>query len=245
MSLLITHYQEIVGRISRTVKERKLSASSDVTLVAVSKTQSVNVIEELYQLGHRDFGENYVQELKEKALELSSRGCTDIRWHFIGHLQTNKVKTLIPFVHCIHTVDSEKIVLEIVKRWSQSGRKGPLPIFLEVNLDQEPTKSGLEPSQVQELARKIKQLETEGGCLDLLGLMCVPSPHLDPRPRFIQLRELEKQCRPFSRGMLSMGMSHDFEIAIEEGATHVRVGSAIFGERLQSTKSLVSGSERR
>lgn len=196
-----------------------------VCLVAVSKTQPAAAIEELYRLGHRDFGENYVQELLEKARELGARGCTGIRWHFIGHLQTNKVKMLLPVVHAIHSVDSVKLGREISKR---AERK--IPCFLEVNVDGEASKSGFAPAEVRSAAQELAGLQN----LDLRGLMCIPAP----RPRaaemksvFVALRELEKSCHPWTQGELSMGMSDDFEMAIDAGATSVRVGTRLFGSR--------------
>ena len=135
---LSQRYQEILGRISG-AKARRLEGG-ELTLVAVSKNQPIEKIEELYSLGHRDFGENYSQELCSKAKEMAAKGYTDLRWHFIGHLQTNKVKDIVPWVYSVHSVDSEKLALELAKRWSQRGRSGTLPCFVEVNLDGEETK---------------------------------------------------------------------------------------------------------
>ncbi len=218
-------YQEILGRVSK-------SMSLDVTqqaplLIVVSKKQPVEAIEELYRMGQRDFGENYVQELIDKARDLYKRGCTEIRWHFIGHLQSNKVKSLIPYVAAVHTVDSEKIAHELSKRWSELGRLGNLPIFIEVNLGQEDSKQGLSPHETLSFVETIASIPN----LDLQGLMCIPPSQEDSRKYFVSLRELEYKCRPHTKGMLSMGMSSDFEIAIEEGSTHIRLGTVIFGSR--------------
>jgi pyridoxal phosphate enzyme (YggS family) len=204
--------------------------SSPVTLIAVSKKQSVDAIEELYQLGHRDFGENYVQELITKAETLDKRGCQEIRWHFIGHLQTNKVKSLIPWVSCIHTVDSSRLAQELDKKFSTLGRAGKLPVFMEVNMDKEETKSGVSSEEAVHLSDKI------GLCpkLDLLGLMCIPPLGVDPSARFRELAALERQLRPQTQGKLSMGMSGDYAEAIAEGATHIRVGTVLFGPRSTS-----------
>jgi pyridoxal phosphate enzyme (YggS family) len=197
---------------------------SSVTLVAVSKTKSADDVEALYRLGQRDFGENYVQELLSKASELQARGCNDIRWHFIGHLQTNKVKSLIPIIHAIHSVDSLRLAEEISKR--AAPRK--IPCFLEINIDTEPSKSGFPPEDAPDASTQIAGLPG----IDLRGLMCIPAPTAeDPRIPFGRLRELEKSCRPSTSGQLSMGMSDDFEIAIAEGSTAVRIGSLIFGPR--------------
>jgi pyridoxal phosphate enzyme (YggS family) len=147
-------------------------------------------------------------------------------------LQTNKVKALLPFVASIHSVDSEKIAREIAKRWSALGRADKLPVFIEVNIDAETNKAGVAPSEAPALAELIgHELGKE---LELQGLMCVPAVGGIPNTRgsgFARLRELEAKCRPWSKGQLSMGMSSDFEAAIAEGATQVRVGTALFGKR--------------
>src|SRR5206468_2057422 len=110
---------------------------ASITLIAVSKKQPEDKIEALYRLGHRDFGENYVQELVAKAVELERRGCSGIRWHFIGHLQTNKAKLLVPHVFSVHSVDSEKVALALARQWGAGERGGKLPVFIEVNISQE------------------------------------------------------------------------------------------------------------
>jgi pyridoxal phosphate enzyme (YggS family) len=225
MSSLNERYRAIQDRILEQGKRSKRSQA--VHLIAVSKKQSIEMIQELYRLGHRDFGENYVQELIEKAEELKRRGCSEIRWHFIGHLQTNKVKALMPYVYAIHAVDSLRLASEISKRWMALGKGSKLSIFLEVNIDRESSKAGVSPDEAVALATQLNTLEG----LELQGLMCIPAAEENSRSRFIELRALEEKCRPSTRGLLSMGMSSDFEVAIQEGATHVRVGTALFGER--------------
>ncbi len=225
------------------------AGADDVTLIAVSKTKPAADVAELFAAGQRDFGENYVQELVEKSAELERLGCAGARWHFIGHLQTNKVKQLLPVVASIHSVDSERLAREIAKRWRalrsgagdsggggagagiSGGASAKLPIFIEVNIDGEESKSGVRPEDAPALAELIgRELSAE---LDLRGLMCVPAagPIESARAAFAQLRSLELSCRPWTRGALSMGMSSDFEAAVAEGATHVRVGTALFGKR--------------
>ncbi|MFZ9595849.1 MAG: YggS family pyridoxal phosphate-dependent enzyme [Bdellovibrionia bacterium] len=218
------------GWVQKEMAERlKLSKSpqASVVLVAVSKNQPVDQIEALYRLGHRDFGENYVQELVAKAEDLESRGFTGIRWHMIGHLQTNKVKRLIPWVFSVHAVDSVKLGCELARNWRQSGRLGQLQVFIEVNIDEEPTKSGVLPQQLLPLAETL-QAQPELQCL---GLMCIPHLEKDPRGSFQKLFSLERQLQSKTHGGLSMGMSQDFGMAIEEGATHIRVGTLLFGPR--------------
>lgn len=225
---LASRYQQIMRRIGALA-----GGAGRVTLVAVSKTQPIEAIEALYSLGHRDFGENYVQELVEKASNLEAAGCRDIRWHFIGHLQTNKVKTLIPHVYAVHSVDSQRLAAELAKRWRQhhADEASRLSCFLEVNIDREPSKSGVMPTDAPALAAAIAGAEP---ALKLEGLMAIPASGGGPEDlarSFAALRELELGCRPHTAGRLSMGMSGDFEIAIPQGATHVRVGTALFGAR--------------
>ncbi len=195
-----------------------------ITLIAVSKTQPAEAVEGLYRLGQRDFGENYVQELTEKAAELLRRGCTDIRWHFIGHLQTNKVKQVVPLAYAIHSVDSERLATEIAKRTTTDKTR----VFVEVNLDAEGTKSGTTPESLEGLLRFIHATPE----LECVGLMCIPDPaRVDLAAPFRRLRELQQKYAPMAGNSLSMGMTADFEAAIREGATHVRIGTALFGNR--------------
>ncbi len=226
MTLSLTErYQKVIDQVQQAALKRE----GDVTLIAVSKTHPLEKIEELYNLGQRDFGENYVQELVEKAGQLEKRGCTGIRWHFIGHLQSNKIKALVPWVDSVHSIDSLRVGEELSKRWEIAGRDGSLPVFIEVNLDRESTKSGIFPENTPKFAEAL----SHNPKLQLMGLMSIPKPGTRERMSgaFQSLRELEKQCRPFTQDALSMGMSDDFELAIQAGATHVRVGTALFGPR--------------
>lgn len=203
-----------------------------VTLIAVSKRHSIDSIARLYQLGHRDFGENYVQELVEKNDAAQAKGLVEIRWHFIGHLQTNKVKNLLPFVSAIHTVDSLRLANELSSRSPTLKRHFPISIFVQVNVDGESTKSGILPEGVGKLCEEISVLPGfKNGRLKLEGLMAIPDPLGNLQSSFSSLRALEVNCRPYTHGFLSMGMTDDYETAIQNGATHVRIGTAIFGER--------------
>lgn len=201
----------------------------DVTLVAVSKTKPNEMIEEAYALGIRDFGENYVQELTEKYDTLPK----DIRWHMIGHLQTNKIKYIIDKVYMIHSVDTvhlaEAINKEAIKRNIR------VKILLEVNVAQEETKFGFTSSNLTEEYKKIKDLEG----IEICGLMTsapyVENPE-DNRQYFVELRSLmvdlkDKGLYNKDKYWLSMGMTGDYETAVEEGADFVRVGTGIFGAR--------------
>lgn len=228
---------ELQANIAR-VQERIAAACNrcgrrpeDVKLVAVSKTVSPDRIRQAYEAGLRDFGENRVQEASEKRPALSDLTVT---WHLIGHLQTNKARPARELFHWIHSVDSLRLAAKLDKAALCSGDR--LQIMLEVNLGDESTKFGARESEVIELAGQVCQFET----LELRGLMTVPPFFDDPervRPIFRRLRELAEKIESthtpnVSLKDLSMGMSHDFEVAIEEGATIVRVGTAIFGDRL-------------
>jgi len=196
-----------------------------IRLVAVSKSKSIQEIKELYDLGQRDFGENYVQELLEKQTALP----TDIRWHFIGHLQTNKVKLIVPFVHLIQGVDSIKLLHEINKQ----GEKLNLVCncLLQVHIAEEETKFGFDE---QELFEAYHQ-ESNFPHVKLLGLMGMASFTEDKERVRTEFRRLKKLYDTIPRAsILSMGMSSDFQIAIEEGANLVRIGTMIFGERNHS-----------
>jgi pyridoxal phosphate enzyme (YggS family) len=201
---------------------------SSVRLVAVSKTQPYEMIRELYRNGHRDFGENYVQELVEKSERAKREGLSEIRWHFVGHLQTNKVRILLPYVSMIHGVGSLRLAEEISKRAeiSKETRLFPAPVLIEVNIDGQESKSGVRISELRALASAMRGLPG----IDLQGLMGIPDPKRagGAREAFRQLAALGADL---GLNELSMGMTNDFPDAIAEGATFVRVGTAIFGER--------------
>jgi pyridoxal phosphate enzyme (YggS family) len=191
-----------------------------VTLVAISKTHPPAAIREAYAAGQRDFGENYAQEWREKADALAD--LPDLRWHFVGGLQTNKVKYLAGRVHLVHAVDRVELARELSRRFGQKGAVAR--VLLEVNTGGEATKGGCAPGDAPALAEAVRALPD----LELRGLMCMPPPEDDPRPHFRLLRGLRDRL---GLSELSMGMSADWEVAIEEGATLVRIGTAIFGAR--------------
>jgi pyridoxal phosphate enzyme (YggS family) len=197
-----------------------------VTLVAVSKTKPPAAIREAYDAGQRDFGENYAQELAQKADALA--GLLDLRWHYIGHLQTNKAKLVARTAAVVHTVDSPALARELGKRAAKE-RTEPLPVLIEVNVSGEPQKHGATPG---EIAAVVDALSGESS-LALRGLMTMP-PHdlLAARRAFEALVSLRNLHGGRTRlPELSMGMSDDLEVAIACGATMVRVGTAIFGAR--------------
>jgi len=203
----------------------------DVTLIAVSKTQPPEVVREGFEAGLRHFGENKVQEAEDKIAALSDLRAEGLRWHMIGHVQSNKGRRAAELFDAVDSVDDVTLAKRL-ERGSEAARK-QLPVLIQVDLGQEPTKFGLDEAHLfptLEQLRGYKAVRVE-------GLMAIPPLVEDPeeaRPYFRRLRELLEQARGqgLLRGRsLSMGMSHDFEVAIEEGATHVRVGTALFGER--------------
>ena len=205
-------------------------SKNNVTLVTVSKTKPIEDIEVLYQLGQRDFGENYVQELVDKQNHLPS----DIRWHFIGHLQSNKVKYIAPFVYIIQGVDSYKLLKEINKQGEKCGRI--INCLLQVHIAQEETKFGMDENDLAEVTTAIPELKH----VSIRGLMGMASFSEDVkkvREEFTYLKRLFKKFSPktIQEGQwttLSMGMSGDYKIALEEGSTMVRIGSLLFGARI-------------
>ncbi len=214
------------GTIAERLAAVRAGISGGVTLVAVSKTHPASAIREAYAAGQRDFGENYAQEWRAKAEELSD--LPELAWHFIGALQTNKVKLFFragaPSPLWIHAVDRPALARELSLRAEAAGRR--LRVLLEVNVAGEASKSGCAPEVVDALAEEVAALPG----LELRGLMCIPPAVGDPRPRFAALRALRDGLR-MKLPDLSMGMSGDYREAIAEGATLVRVGTAIFGER--------------
>lgn len=223
-STIATRLHAVKQRVEAAARRAGRSPKS-VTLVAVSKLKPEAAIREAHAAGQRCFGENYVQELAAKAEAL--RDLEGLAWHAIGPLQRNKVKQVVPVAAMIHTVDRASLAEEIEKRAAAIDRT--VQVLLEVNLAGEASKAGCGPAGVQALADAVRAMPH----LALRGLMAIPPDVDDPeeaRPRFAALRELRDAIDP-ALPELSMGMSHDFEIAVEEGATIVRVGTAIFGAR--------------
>ena len=206
--------------------------SRHVTLVAVSKTKSVVEIKELYDLGHRDFGENYEQELVDKQLHLPK----DIRWHFIGHLQSNKVKKIAPFIHLIQSVDSLKLLKEINRQAEKNNRI--VNCLLQVHIADEETKFGLDEFELGTLMgtnqSELHELRNVNVC-GLMGMASFTDEMDKVKSEFRYLKTLFDKFKSnrSSFKILSMGMSADYSVAVEEGSTMVRIGSLIFGERAQ------------
>jgi PLP dependent protein len=215
---------EVRGRIAAAAGRSGRNVA-EVRLVLASKTQAPEAIAAAYEAGVRDFGENYVQEAVSKRAELTR--FEDIRWHLIGHLQTNKVRAAAATFDIIQTLDSERLAAGLHRI-----RPAPaMPVLIEINIGDEPSKSGVRPSDVEAL------LEAVRAKVDVRGLMTIPPASNRPdhaRHWFVRMRQLRDRLAE-STGLalseLSMGMTDDFAIAIEEGATIVRVGRAVFGER--------------
>ena len=207
---------------------RRAGRRDEVTVVGVTKLVPVERIAEAYRVGLRHFGENRVQEFEDKHRLLALPSTI---WHMVGHLQSNKAAGALQLFACIDSVDS----LHLAQKLSAASGGRKIPVLLQVHLGDEPSKHGVEPEQLVSLAEQVAALPD----LDVQGLMTIP-PFLEPaeraRPYFRRLRELaedldHKQIPGISLQRLSMGMSHDFEIAIEEGATEIRIGTALFGPR--------------
>lgn len=216
-------YQEIIKELQ----------NKDICLVAVSKLQSVGDIKKLYDRGQRDFGENYVQELVEKQTRLPQ----DLRWHFIGHLQSNKVKYIAPIVHLIQGVDSLKLLHEINKQAKKAGRI--IHCLLQIHIAQEETKFGLNEAELNEIMNKLQESSKDYQNIFIEGLMGMASFSDDiekVRSEMKMLKSLFDKYKSLSTvncklSTLSMGMSGDYKFAIEEGSNMVRIGSLLFGAR--------------
>ncbi|PIT44205.1 YggS family pyridoxal phosphate enzyme [Snodgrassella alvi] len=224
---LIRHWQQVLADI--TSVRQQTAASQPVQLIAVSKTFPVNDIATLYQAGQRDFGENYIQEFSEKTSLLAD---LDIVWHMIGHIQSNKSRIVAERAQWVHTIDREKIARRLHEQRPE--HLTPLNVCIEINIAAEANKHGIstDSAELLALATTISTLPR----LKLRGLMCVAkanSTKIELRQQFNLMHTLLQQLREggFSVDVLSMGMSTDLNTAIACGATHVRVGSAIFGQR--------------
>lgn len=225
VEILKNRIQEACSRVGRKPEE--------VLLLGVTKTFGAEKISEACEAGLSDFGENYVQELNEKRAQLLDK---QIRWHFIGHLQSNKVKYIAEYIHLIQSVDNERLAEEIHKRAEKANRT--IDILVEVHTTDEATKFGVVPSQTVEFVKQISKYDR----LRVQGLMTMGPFSDDPndsRPSFQQVADLKKNIEQegiehVAMRHLSMGMTHDFEVGIEEGATIIRIGTAIFGKRTKN-----------
>lgn len=226
---ILRSYQRVRERI-RTLAEDCQRDPAAIMLLAVSKTHAADKIAVLADAGHEDFGESYAQELVTKAEALRGK---NIRWHFVGRIQTNKLNKLLPHTHCLHAVDSYEHATAIVKQAAKTAPPfSPLPIYLSVNLGAEEQKSGASIADIPSLASRIKTGLPE---LDILGVMAVPPAQFSdenyPKDLPDAYRQLAALARQTGKGQLSLGMTADMRLAIAAGSTCLRIGTAIFGER--------------
>lgn len=229
--------REKIQHIRTRIERACLKANRDpqsVELIAVTKTYPIEIVREAFDAGIRHFGENRVQELKLKSQLLPGKHQGgEVFWHMIGHIQRNKARDVVACADYIHALDSLRLAAELDRRAGESGRV--ISCLVQVNVSNETSKFGLQPAELSAFFEKLTAFKS----LRVSGLMTLASPAYDPetiRPQFQLLRRLLEEQREKSAGFermvyLSMGMSGDFEVAIEEGATHVRVGSALFGAR--------------
>jgi PLP dependent protein len=224
------NWERVKSSVESAAKDAGRNAG-EINIIAVSKTHDSSAVIEGINAGIRIFGENYVQELTAKYKEIESMPVTQPEWHYIGHLQTNKVKYIAPFIKCIQTVDSEHLALEVSKQAQKNDRV--IDILIQVNTSGEDSKSGCEPWEVAQLARKIINVPS----IQLKGLMTIGTFSDDEEIILSEFRLLKRLLAEVNQELgtelkeLSMGMTHDFETAIREGATYVRIGTAIFGYR--------------
>ncbi|QER42355.1 YggS family pyridoxal phosphate-dependent enzyme [Thermodesulfobacterium sp. TA1] len=225
--LLKKNYENILTKLQKACLKvgRPLD---EVRVLAASKGQSIEKIRTAYELGIKLFGENYVQEGEAKIKELSS---LEIEWHFIGRLQTNKVKKALGLFSVLHTLDRYELAKELQKQADKLNKV--VPVLIEINIGKEPTKAGIKKEEVEEFLEKILGFKR----IKIIGLMCLP-PYKEKleevRPYFIEMRKIFDSLKPYlgeDFKELSMGTSHDYPVAIEEGATIIRIGEALFGKR--------------
>lgn len=222
---LAERYRSVLQTIEQTAQSVG-RAKEDVELIVVSKNHPASLVAELVQLGQEAFGENRDQEASKKAEELKNSGF-DVQWHFVGQLQSNKVKSVLEYASVIHSIDRPSLVAELSKQLSKQNKK--IDGFIELNLTYDLGRGGVAPQDLLTLAEKVLAVEQ----INLLGVMAVAGLGKDPAEEFERAVGLSQQLQALAptATKLSMGMSEDFEVAIRLGATHIRVGSAITGPR--------------
>ena len=226
MTELGQRYQAIVDAIATAAT----SANRDpkkITLVVVTKNHPHQLVHDLLALGARDFGENRDQEAGPKAKQIAAESSEQFNWHFIGQLQTNKVKSVLEYANFLHSLDRPSLLDELQKRTTE--RKNPLKVFVQVNLTEDLERGGVNPAELMSFAERV--LSSPG--LELVGLMGVGGLEVAPEREFERLAQLSQELQAIApeANRLSMGMSGDFETAIAYGATHLRIGTAITGNR--------------
>jgi hypothetical protein len=226
LSELADRYHAVLDSIAVAAKNANRDPA-EVTLVVVTKNHPGQLVLDLLDLGARDFGENRDQDAAPKAKQIATESSLEFDWHFIGQLQTNKVKSVLEYASTLHSLDRESLLKELIKRTGE--RTDPLKVFIQVNLTADDNRGGVKPENLSLFAEQV--LKSPG--LELSGLMGVGGLDAAPEAEFERLTELSiklQQIAPLATG-LSMGMSEDYKVAVEYGATHVRVGSAITGNR--------------
>jgi len=227
MSTLEQRYQDVKAHISSACEQVQRS-EDEISLLAVSKTKPAHMVETLYQLGQRSFGENYLQDAVEKITSLKQ--LTDIEWHFIGPIQSNKTRIIAEHFQWVETLDREKIAQRLNDQ--RPAVLPPLNVLIQVNISREEQKSGIAPEQVEKFAKFIEQTPQ----LALKGLMCIPEATNDEGKLIAQFDEMQRLLKQLTNNyphctVLSMGMSNDLELAIKHGSSQVRIGTDIFGAR--------------
>lgn len=226
MTGLGERYQAIADRVATAARKSNRSLE-DVTLVVVTKNHPHQLVLDLLELGSRDFGENRDQEAAPKAKTIAAESAADFNWHFIGQLQTNKVKSVLEYADFLHSLDRSSLLDELQKRTAE--RENPLRVFVQVNMTDDPERGGVNPEDLVGFAERV--LSSPG--LELVGLMGVGGLEVAPELEFERLAGLSMKLQELAptADRLSMGMSGDFEAAIAYGATHLRIGTAITGKR--------------
>ena len=226
MTELGQRYQAIVEKIATAAKSANREPEG-ITLVVVSKNHPHQLVLDLLELGARDFGENRDQEANPKAKQVAIESDQVFNWHFIGQLQTNKVKSVLEYANFLHSLDRTSLLDELIKRTAE--RTTPLKVFVQVNMTEDPERGGVNPLDLMAFSERV--LTSPG--LELVGLMGVGGLDVAPEREFERLAQLSTKLQELApdANRLSMGMSGDFEIAIAYGATHLRIGTAITGNR--------------
>ena len=226
MTELGQRYQAIVEKIATAAASANRDPD-EITLVVVSKNHPQQLVLDLLELGARDFGENRDQEANPKSKQIALETNQAFNWHFIGQLQTNKVKSVLEYANFLHSLDRNSLLEELIKR--TTGRAVPLKVFVQVNMTEDPERGGVNPGDLMTFAERV--LSSLG--LELVGLMGVGGLDVAPEREFERLAQLSGQLQQLAprADRLSMGMSGDFETAIAYGATHLRIGTAITGNR--------------
>ncbi|WP_296631532.1 YggS family pyridoxal phosphate-dependent enzyme [Rhodoluna sp.] len=227
MASLAARYQGVLDRISQSAQSANRDAA-DLTLVVITKNHPASMVLELIELGARDFGENRDQEAEPKAAEIAQATSTPINWHFVGQLQTNKVKSALSYASTIHSLDRQSLLDSLAKNCLEKSE--PLDVFVQLNLTDDPGRGGIEPKNLEAFANNVLSHSN----LRLMGVMGVAALDRAPEVDFETIRGASEKLQQLEPGakFISMGMSGDFETAIAFGATHLRIGSEIMGNRV-------------